>query len=170
MILLCYDGSDDAQAAIERTAELFRGAPVTALTVWEPWVQMLAQSGFGLGYPTPLSADQIDNAAIEQHARTIAQEGADRLRHSGMASEARIEEQWTSVAATILAVAKEINANAIVVGTRGRGGVKSLLLGSVSHTVVQHADRPVVVVPSATVAQARSDQHDTTPATRPAGD
>lgn len=59
------------------------------------------------------------------------------------------------MAAAILAVAAEIDAEVIVVGTRGRGDVKSLLLGSVSHGILQHADRPVLVVPSVAVAQAR---------------
>jgi hypothetical protein len=35
-ILLCYDGSEDAQAATDRAARLFPGASVTVLAVWEP--------------------------------------------------------------------------------------------------------------------------------------
>lgn len=65
MILLCYDGSDDAQAAAERAAKLFPGASVTVLTVWQPYIEMLSQSGFGLGYAAPIGdVEQID-ATIE---------------------------------------------------------------------------------------------------------
>jgi nucleotide-binding universal stress UspA family protein len=42
------------------------------------------------------------------------------------------------------------SADLLVVGSRGRGGFSSLLLGSVSHAVVLHARCPVVVIPSAT--------------------
>lgn len=45
-----------------------------------------------------------------------------------------------------------------MLGSRGLTGVKSLLLGSVSHAVLQHADRPVMVVPSPEVTEARA-QH-----------
>jgi nucleotide-binding universal stress UspA family protein len=62
----------------------------------------------------------------------------------------------TSTPPTILDEADEIGARAIVLGTRGLTGVKSLLLGSVSHAVLQHADRPVIVIPSPAVAQQRA--------------
>lgn len=164
MILLCYDGSDDAQTAADRAAKLFPGGPVTVLAVWERYVEMVTQNGFGLAYAPPITdVDEID-AAVEEQARATAQEGAERLRHAGMAAESRTEARRISIAATILAVADEIDADAIVLGTRGRGGIKSLLLGSVSHAVVQHAARSVVVVPSEAVAQARTAGHHPTPA------
>jgi nucleotide-binding universal stress UspA family protein len=160
VILLCYDGSEDAQAAADRATKLFPGAPVTVLTVWERYVEMLTQNGFGLGYAPPISDVEEIDAAWEEQAGATAQQGVERLRHGGMTAVPRVEARRASIAATILAVADEIKADAIVLGTRGRGGIKSALLGSVSHAVLQHAARPVVVVPSETVARTRTGAQD----------
>jgi nucleotide-binding universal stress UspA family protein len=48
-----------------------------------------------------------------------------------------------------------VGASAILMGSRGLTGLKSVLLGSVSHAVIQHADRAVIVVPSQEVASER---------------
>ena len=61
----------------------------------------------------------------------------------------------TKLAEANIAEAAEIEASAIVIGSRGLTGLKSVLLGSVSHAVLQHADLPVIVAPSAEVAAAR---------------
>jgi nucleotide-binding universal stress UspA family protein len=53
--------------------------------------------------------------------------------------------------------ASRADAGAIAVGSRGLGGFGSLLLGSVSHALLQQADRPVVIVPSPKVAQKRNE-------------
>ena len=61
-----------------------------------------------------------------------------------------------TIAETILSEADEVDAVAIVLGTRGLTGLKSLLLGSVSHALLQHTDRTVIVVPSPEVAAERA--------------
>lgn len=48
---------------------------------------------------------------------------------------------------SIVEAAKELNATMVVLGNRGRGEVRSLLFGSVSHYVLHHAPCPVLVVP-----------------------
>jgi nucleotide-binding universal stress UspA family protein len=50
------------------------------------------------------------------------------------------------VAEAILRAADENDVMSVVVGSRGRSGFRSALLGSVSNTVVQHSAKPVVVV------------------------
>lgn len=47
----------------------------------------------------------------------------------------------------VVEVSDELGADLIVVGSRGRGGVAELVLGSVSHHLAHHARRPVLIVP-----------------------
>lgn len=155
MILICYDGSDDARAAIERAAELFRDEPATILTVWEPFVEVIARTSAGFGLLTTFpDADDFDQAS-RRSAEERAQQGAELARKAGMTAEPMICAQGTTTARAILGMANKLDASAIVMGSRGLTGVKSLLLGSVSHEVAQHADRSVVVVPSREVASSR---------------
>jgi hypothetical protein len=50
MILICYDGSADAKAAIEHGAELLDGQPATVLTVWQPFIDVLAHPASRFGW------------------------------------------------------------------------------------------------------------------------
>ena len=156
MILICYDGSADARSAVEHAAELFGKEPATVLTVWEPFIEIAARSTLGFGLvPSIPDPEEIDKAS-EEAARNTAQEGAELAAKLGMKAEPLVHSQRTTTARAILAQADRIGARAVVMGSRGLTGVKSLLLGSVSHEVIQHADRTVVVVPSPEVASSRA--------------
>jgi hypothetical protein len=67
----------------------------------------------------------------------------------------RITNRNGDIAAAVLAIASGVDAALIAIGTRGLGGVKSLVMGSVSRAVLHHADRPVLVIPSARLTEAR---------------
>jgi len=156
MILIGYDGSADSQAAVDRAGELMPGQPATVLTVWEPFADVMARAGPGmLSWPEQGMLEEID-AASEHDARSRAEQGAERARRAGLCPRVRVGTRGATVAETILVAADDVDANVIVLGTRGLGGLKSLLLGSVSHAVLQHADRPVMVVPSPEVAARRT--------------
>ena len=156
MILICYDGSEDAKAAIEHAAELLGDEPATVLTVWQPFIEILAHSPSGFGItPALLDSEGLDEES-RNNAQKSADEGADLASRAGLNAKSRICCQGTTIAATILEEAEAVGASAIVMGSRGLTGLKSLLLGSVSHAVIQHADRAVIVVPSPEVAASRA--------------
>lgn len=163
MILVSYDGSADAHAAIDQVARLVPGAEAMVVTVWEPLIDTLIRGGsIGLGmgmtaaYADVEKIDAANRGAALQHAT----EGAECAKAAGLVATARCESRNGSVGNTILLVAEEVDADLIVMGTRGRSGVKSFLLGSVSHDVVHHADRAVLVVPSPALAEQRHDHLD----------
>lgn len=158
MILASYDGSADAQAAIDHAARLMPGAETTVLTVWEPFQAAMSRTGGkGMGMGTSYPVNSEIDAANEEAARARAAEGAERATAAGLVAEPRIAVRQDGIAGAILAVADELGADAIVLGTRGLTGIRSMLLGSVSHTVLQHADRSVIVVPSPAIVDERRE-------------
>jgi nucleotide-binding universal stress UspA family protein len=125
------------------------------LTVWQPFVEVAARSSVGFGLvPSIPDPTEIDEASRKAAGET-ASEGVELARTLGLNAMPRTREQATTTARAILAEAEKVGASAIVMGSRGLTGVKSLLLGSISHEVIQHADRTVVVVPSPEVAASR---------------
>jgi nucleotide-binding universal stress UspA family protein len=169
MILICYDGSADAQAAIDRSGLLMPGNQATVLVIWETIVEGLARNGsLGMGLMLAGSyGDDGTDAALEKAAFDRAADGAQRATAAGLVAQPRIAHRQPDVAAAILAAAADVDADVIVLGTRGLSGLESLMLGSVSHAVLHHADRPVLVVPS--VALAEPPHHWADPAQIPAG-
>ncbi|GGJ02687.1 universal stress protein UspA [Alicyclobacillus cellulosilyticus] len=95
--------------------------------------------GDGLGFAQTAATD-----AEEQLAREIGQE-AERA-FTDFASRFEYRTEIGQPAPTICAVASEIGADLIVVGSHGRTAVDRLLLGSVSNGVVHRAKQPVLVV------------------------
>jgi nucleotide-binding universal stress UspA family protein len=156
-ILICYDGSDDARAAIQVTAELYGSAPAEAeaevLTIWDGLAEVMVRAGSGLG-AAPLDFEAIDKEC-EQAARMRSEEGVAHARNAGLNAHACVARRNGSIWETILDQADRIQADVLVLGSRGLTGLKSLLLGSVSHAVLQHSDRPVIVVPAQQIAERR---------------
>lgn len=146
-VLICYDGSPNAKQAIVVARATLADDWAILLHVWESPVAVLADSFSDSGVrPGPPIQDL--NRLAGDRARAIAHEGADFARSKGLNVELRLERDKASAWRTILDVAEEIDADLIVVGTRGRTAVQSGLLGSVSGAVVHHSARPVLIVPA----------------------
>jgi nucleotide-binding universal stress UspA family protein len=140
-ILLCYDGSAGSRLAVERAAALFPGHAASVLHVWTP----LAVTAFAYG---AMMIPSVDESEIETAAMKVAEEGAALAGDLGLVATAEIAEAtYEGTWHAVVASADAHDAVLIAIGARGLSTFKSIFLGSVSHGVVQHAARPVLVVP-----------------------
>jgi nucleotide-binding universal stress UspA family protein len=101
----------------------------------------------GLGGATTLDPATVSamQDAAQNEAAAIAEEGAALAREAGFLAEARVEASATPWQ-EIVAVGDELNAEVIAIGSRGRTGLKKVLLGSVASAVAQHSGRSVLIV------------------------
>ncbi len=138
-ILICYDDSKGARHAIEAAAQLFPGRRAIVLDVAAPLT--VAESFAAVGGVVS-DFEELNTEDALARARV----GAEHAREAGFAAEARADVDaptWDGV----VAMADEIDAGLIVVGSRGLTGAQELLKGSFSHDVAEHAGRPVLIVP-----------------------
>ena len=144
-VLFCYDGSSGSKAALSVAVELvMHPADAVVLVVWTPVALQLARGGSLLAVvPNEGEMDEEESAA----AQRLADEGAEAANRRGYNASARIARADDSVAHAIREVAREVDARLIVCGQRGRGALASAVLGSVSHQLSAHAERPVLIAP-----------------------
>jgi len=144
-VLFCYDGSEGSKAALSVAVELVvHPVDAVVLVVWTPIAVQLARGGSLLAaVPNEGQMDEEEIAA----AQRLADAGAEGLRRRGYNASARIAQASESVANAISEVAREIEACLIVCGQRGRGAFASAVLGSVSHQLSAHAERPLLIAP-----------------------
>jgi nucleotide-binding universal stress UspA family protein len=133
-ILVAWDGSRHAKKALGEAVDLARsqGSRLTLLTV-------AARTHVWTGpYVPPISDDDLI-----QVAERLAAEGED-LVPDGIPVSSRVAEGHPG-----MELLKRVDAaqhDLIVMGSRGFGAVRSAVLGSVSHYVLNHADVPVLIV------------------------
>jgi nucleotide-binding universal stress UspA family protein len=121
-----------------------RRAPLTVLTVQQPAALGYWGAGAAVACPYPYDQD------LAEQARKMAQEETgSALEKAGPGSRPSsvTVRAVTGLPAEALLQAAE-GADMLVVGSRGAGGFKRLLLGSVSTQVTRHASCPVVVIPA----------------------
>jgi nucleotide-binding universal stress UspA family protein len=148
-ILVAYDGSPEAQAALARAAELFPGRGAVVATVWEPGLASAVPDPGGIGGPAaPVDLDAVAEVddLLAKRAAGIAAEGVERARQAGLQAEPVSTEDESNVAETIARIADEHEVAVVVVGSRGLSGLKARLLGSTSESILHHCRRPVLVV------------------------
>ncbi len=136
-IVVGVDGSDHSRRALRFAVEEARrrGATIDAVHAYHT---VIYQPGMEFGYAGPLPPqEKLEAEAMKQLLEVLAEVPADvpvdPIVAGGTPSHVLIE-------------AGE-GADVVIVGSRGFGGFKGLLLGSTSLQVVTHAPCPVIVVP-----------------------
>jgi nucleotide-binding universal stress UspA family protein len=134
-IVLAYDGSEYSQKALQRAkviAERFEA------TLW--LVHVFRNPSDLLGY--------TDYEKLFAKRKSAAQAVLDDARQQLGRTTFKVQEKLQDGLETesILKVAENCKADLIVMGTRGLGTVKGLLVGSVSRKVIHYAECPVMVV------------------------
>lgn len=141
-ILVCADGSEPSLKAAQTAADLAQkcSAQVTLLHVLDPRANALPVEG---AWEASLGAGAM---AYYRHEAELSVEQPTRK----FFTEADVECQWKFKVGypveTVLESAADLNADLIVLGSRGLGGFKRLMLGSVSDGVLHHAHCPVLIV------------------------
>ena len=140
-IVVGIEGSGGAKAALKWAIQeaKFRRATIVVATAFSPsWV--------------PVSPDftyiPVDNFNVEDEVGRMQEQIAHEVLEELGAEKTDIEyvRKKGSPADTLISIAEAEDADMLVVGSRGRGGVRGLLLGSVSHQIAHHGCCPVVIV------------------------
>jgi nucleotide-binding universal stress UspA family protein len=152
-LLICYDASESSIDALEYAAALLPGAPALVVTLWEPTIEeALAPAA------RPPVADPAEAEAVPQRAAAqIAADGARRASSAGLRAEPLAVEATGPLWEPVELVAEKHDALVVVCGTN-RTGLRSALPGSLSHALVSHLSRPVMVVPSAKATTERRSE------------
>lgn len=146
-VVIGYDGSEFSKDAIREAGRLFPGRRALVANVY-PSAAATA-SAAAIGAPVGMLAEAIDrlDEAAREAAQTRANEGAALAREAGLAAEGRAEVTDSSNWSALIRAAEVDDALAVVVGSRGRSGLKQVLLGSTSAALAHYSTCPVVVVP-----------------------
>ena len=136
-IVVGVDGSEAAGVALEFAVEeaVVRGATLRVISVWDVPASLYQ----GTVAITPVLE------TFEEEAGAIVAEAVERVKE--LAPDLPCEGIVLNGSPQIRLVEEAQGALLVVVGRRGQGALASLLMGSVSRHVVDHAPCPVIVVP-----------------------
>jgi nucleotide-binding universal stress UspA family protein len=147
-ILVAYDRSSHARAALAQAVDIARTQQAT-LTVLTSYSTVLAWSGVTVPGLTQTIYDELMEA-VRAEGQAAIDEAVKQLP-DGMTAGTRLVD--APAAEAILGEASQGGHDLIVLGSRGRGDVGSMLLGSVSHRVLHSSHLPVLVVTARADAQ-----------------
>jgi len=130
-ILVAYDGSEYSKKALREAIDIakkFSGSVTVLHVFWEP-----------------LASRRIEGMEVrDQPAMRLMEEAEKMLKASSVKYELRSENS-SRIPDVILKVAKEGGFDSIALGSRGMGGARAWLLGSVSSRIAAEAEKTVII-------------------------
>jgi nucleotide-binding universal stress UspA family protein len=134
-ILVAVDHSEVSDRALDAARDL------ALLSGGEVWVLHLREREVAVKTGVSLSDESMDEASAAVAA------SVDKLTAAGVKAHGDVGTTLFGYAArSIVDDAKEHDVDVIVMGSRGRGDLAGLILGSTAHKVIHLADRPVLIV------------------------
>lgn len=133
-IIVATDGSKTATAAVEHAADL---------------AQMAGSKEVVVLHICPACTPELDpDSKNRETASRIVNEAAEAVASEGILVRATLEMDYPpeEIGEALLDVVKNENADLLILGSRGLSEFKGILLGSVSHKVIQHAPCPVLII------------------------
>ena len=149
-LLLCYEGSRDAKHAIEHAGRLLGERDALVVTVWQPTPALDSSASAGA------SDDKLDVLEVDRAAARIARDGVRVAQQASLHAKPVAVEATGPVWKTIVEIADRHDAAIIAMGSRGLTGLRPMLQGSVSSSIVHHADRPTLIIGQSTQQTGRS--------------
>jgi len=144
-ILVTTDGSENAKRAVNAASSLAKQNGSELLIIHVVSEAIPAQYS-PIGINTPASDYTDYFKTIEQEGLKLVNEVVQKAKGEGINARGEVLRTISSTVESIVEVAVKEHVDLIVVGTRGLGGFKKLLLGSVSSGVVSHASCSVLIV------------------------
>ena len=149
-ILLATDGSGEAALAARTAADLAQKTGSELHVVYvsdiDPTALLYPEAADpeGVEMPDPVLEEELERES-ERRGGEVLDAEAERVRAAG----GTVAETHLAVgepAREVVHLAEDLGAGVIVMGSRGRGGIRRALMGSVSDSVVRHAHCPVFVI------------------------
>jgi nucleotide-binding universal stress UspA family protein len=152
-VVIAFDGTPAAEHAIREGGPLLAGRHAVVLVVWEQGLgfELVALPASEIGLP-PASIDvntalEVDRELFEA-AESQARRGTGIAREAGLDAEPLVvaDDPDTTIPETIVRVAGDRDAAAILIGSHGHGALAELMLGGTTRGVLRRAPVPVLVV------------------------
>ena len=150
-VVIAFDGSAAALRALQEGAALLAPRRGLVVVVWEAGAayDLATIPSTGLDLPAAeldlRAAAELDQA-LYKDAQELARHGAALARSLGMEADGLAVADEVTVAETLVRVARDVDAAAIVLGRRDHSALRDVLQGSTTKGVLRHAACPVVVV------------------------